>query len=476
MRAIIYHALALIVTATLLVFSGNAAAAPRKAVPSPVALSQPLAYGKDFVEVRQDNTLGRRYRHRDDWAAEVQDYLHEATAKELARGTPSRVWKLGCVFLKNARITFPAIKGANGQPLEAVYSTPSVLEDKMRQKATREYADFVFAFSGGEVRVEWVFETLTNIQWVQEGPRPNWGCQPKAAATELEHALARHKGSNICMWVFCAGKPKTLNAANPQQQVKGISGGISYTQWRLLDGYSLVTSVAEVGFLVHEVNHRYLDNLDSIEGLRLTQFHGLGRLGYENQDLGYPTLLNTYRSIYLYLIPRDMWRRFSVTETHRLPHESFHGKAYRWEDVQSDCWFKLPELKDAELAQLTGLPSFRMDAQRKDEYRLYTVSKADETKVLSPYTTKPGDHDTVLNNLLALHTESCAVLKTATGHWLFVRPDLTDLYVDMGKISGSAGGPLPVYGYVLEGVCPLLLLRAPPELAVPPNEFGYFRK
>ena len=47
---------------------------------------------------------------------------------------------------------------------------------------------------------------------------------------------------------------------------------------KLLEGYSLVTSVPDVGFLVHEVNHRYMDNLDSIEGLRLTQFHGLGRL------------------------------------------------------------------------------------------------------------------------------------------------------------------------------------------------------
>ena len=46
--------------------------------------------------------------------------------------------------------------------------------------------------------------------------------------------------------------------------------------------------------MVHEFNHRYLDNLDSLEGLRLTMFHGLANLGYTDVDVGYPHLLNTY--------------------------------------------------------------------------------------------------------------------------------------------------------------------------------------
>ena len=41
---------------------------------------------------------------------------------------------------------------------------------------------------------------------------------------------------------------------------------------------------------------------------------------------------------------------------------------------------------------------------------------------------------------------------------------------------GRPGAPLPVYGYVLEGVRPLLVLRAPPELPVPANERGYFQR
>jgi len=437
---------------------------------------QSLPYGKDFVEVRKDNTLGRRYRHWGSWKAEFRDYLAEAKANSAARSKAPRVLKLGCVFLKNIRITFPNITGSDGKVLEAAYNTPAEFEKRMRLQTTAEYADFMCAFSGGEVAVEWTFETLDGIHWVQNGDKPNWGCQPKAAAEQIVRALAKYKGTDICMWVFCAGRPETLNAANAKQRVRGVGGGVSYTQWKLIDGYSLVTSVPDVGFLVHEFNHRYLDNLETIEGLRLTQFHGLARLGYKPNDLGYPALLNTYRSVYLYIVRRDMWRRFTVTGQNRMTREPFSGRAYDWAKVKDDCWFKLPELHDAELARLTGLAGFRMEAKRNTSYRLYTVGDEDRAKVLSPYVTAGGEEDAALNNLLSLHTESCAVLKTADGQWLFVRPDLADLYVNMRRFADKQAEPLPVFGYVLEGINPLLVLRAPPEMPLPADERGYFRR
>ena len=171
-----------------------------------------------------------------------------------------------------------------------------------------------------------------------------------------------------------------------------------------------------------------------------------------------------------------MWRRFTVTGANRTSREAFSGRGNRWDDVQSDCWFKLPELRDTELAKLTGLASFKMDAKKDADYRLYTVAEADRGKVLSPYVAAGNESDTALNNLLSLHTESCAVVRTAAGHWLFVRPDLADLYVDMHKVSGRGGEPLPAYGYVLECIRPIIVLRAPPEMPVPRSELGYFRE
>ncbi len=460
---------------TMLLAALLLAEAGGKPVDNPVKLQEPLRFGRDLVEVTSAGTLRRCYRVWGDWAAEQQAYLAEARENAKARGTPARRVKMGCIFLKDAQITFTNIPGADGKPLTGSYSTPPEFSDAMKQRGMREYCDFMFAFSRGELEVEWVTATLTNLHWVSDAPKnPAWSCQPKAVGDDFLKALAKFKDDGVCMWMLCAGRPTTLNGG-AKQKIGAPPFGISYTQWPIFGGYSLVISAPDVGLMVHEFNHRYLDNLRTLENIQLTQFHGLANLGYEDKDLGYPHLMNTYRSIYLYIVRRDMWRRFTVTTPNHSALEPFSGKAYAWAEVQGDCWFKLPQLGDAELAKLTGLATFKMDAQPKKTYRLYTVGEAERAKILSPYTAQAGEQDTALNNLLALHTESAAVLKTATGHWLFVRPDLADVYVDMFKLAGRAGGPLPVYGYVLEGVRPLLVLRAPPELPVPANELGYVR-
>jgi len=438
-------------------------------------LLEPLRYGRDLVEVTADHTLRRRYRVWGDWPAEVRAYLDEAREIAKARGTPGRRVKMGCLFLKDARMTFNCIEGADGKPLTGTFTTPPDFVEAMKTRGKREYADFMFAFSRGELEVEWVTETLEGLHWVSEADKdPAWSCQPKAVGEAFLNALDRYKGAGVCMWMLCAGRPTTLNGA-AGQTIGAPPYGISYTQWQIHGGYSLVLSAPDLGLMVHEFNHRYLDNLRTLEGIQLTTFHGLANMGYGDLDLGYPHLLNTYRSVYLYLIRRDMWRRFTITSPNHAPREPFTGKAYAWDAVQADCWFKLPQLGDAELAKLTGIASFRMYAPKQAAFRLYTVAEADVAKVLSPYTTAKDEQDKALNNLIALHTESAAVLRTAAGHWLFVRPDLADLYADMLRISGKPGLPLPVYGYVLDGVCPLIILRAPDGMPVPADELGYFR-
>jgi hypothetical protein len=39
----------------------------------------------------------------------------------------------------------------------------------------------------------------------------------------------------------------------------------------------------------------------------------------------------------------------------------------------------------------------------------------------------------------------------------------------------GTGGPLDVAGWINEGICPLVVLRAPAGLKVPATEIGYFR-
>jgi hypothetical protein len=427
------------------------------------------------VEVRADGTLGRRYRVRGDWPAEVQACLEESREQARARGTPGCRAKTGCLFFRDARVTFPRIAGTDGRPLEGRYSTPPAFVEAMKTRGMPGYSDFMFAFSRGELEVEWVTETLEGLHWTADAERnPGWGAQPRAVGEAFLRALEKHRDAGVCMWMLCAGKPETLNGT-PALRIAGPPYGISYTQWPIYGGYSLVIGAPDVGVMIHEFNHRYLDNLPDIEGIRLTAFHGLSLLGYRDDDLGYPHLMNTYRSVYLYLVRRDMWRRFSLAKRDPRPLEPFTGRDYGWEDVQADCWFRLPRLGDAELAKLTGLPSFRTDAPPRKAYRLFGVGADDTAKVSSPLAAEGGESDRALNSLLSLPTESAAVLRTATGHWLFVRPDLADVYADLPRVSGRGGPPLPACGYVLEGTGPLLVFRAPPGMPVPPNEIGYFR-
>ena len=190
------------------------------------------------------------------------------------------------------------------------------------------------------------------------------GCQARAIAEQPETALAKYKDAKVDMWVWCAGAPKVQNGA-PKQMMPGPPYGISYTQWQLFDGYSIAWCAPNLPLMVHEVNHRYLENLEAIEGVHLTQFHGLTAMGSAANDI-------------------------------------------------------------------------------------------------TP------------NNLLSLASESWAVMHTAGANWLIVRPEVADVYVATLSQRGK-GAELEVAGWLNEGICPLLVLRAPPDLPVPAKEIGYFR-
>jgi hypothetical protein len=445
------------------------AAAP---VDYPVKLVEPLQFHDEFVEVTDAGTLRRRYRVWGDYTAEVRAWMTVAQRTAASIKTPPRRFRLGCLFLKNAEIVSPEVMGMDSKPLQAVFSTPPDFVKAMERTAV-EYSVFAYAFTRGAVECEWLFETLEGLRWTAPGKAPAWGCQPRAIGEQVERALAKYKDARVDMWVWCAGSPRTLNGG-PKQKVGGPPYGISYTQWQLFGGYSIVISAPHLPLVVHEVNHRYLDNLKDIEGVQLTQFHGLSLLGYAAGDLGYPDLLSTYRSVYLHLIRPAMWRRFSLTGPPTAKPEPFSGKRYRWADVADDCWFRLPLLQEAELAKLTGLPGLKCVGGRNQRWRQWAVPNASRALIRSPYRTDAGDQDTALNNGLSLGTESCAVLHTATGHWLIVRPEVADVFVEMLSLHGR-GAPLEAIGWLNEGVCPLLVLLAPVEVGVPEKEVGYFR-
>jgi hypothetical protein len=169
-----------------------------------------------------------------------------------------------------------------------------------------------------------------------------------------------------------------------------------------------------------------------------------------------------------------MWRRFSLEGPPRAKPEPFAGKAYAWAEASDDCWFRLPLLAEPELARLTGLAGLKIVAPAQARWRHFVVPEGARAGLLSPYVAAAGDGDAAPNNLLSLASESCAALRTATGHWLIVRPEVADVFAEAAGRRGG-GAPLAAYGWLNDGVNPLVVLRAPAELAVPAREIGYFR-
>lgn len=471
----------------------------------PADYRPPIAYGKDFVAVTAQRTLGVRYRAWDDvWGRNLASYLADARARTAARGTKTKKVTFAAVFVKNAEIICPNHMGGDGKPMRGTWS---ISEEEMTQMRTQAkmMSDFFYAASSGEVTVDWVFPVVDGLK-IEAPNKPSFLIWPRGLADQLLPKLKRFKDSGVIMWIFLNGRAKTLNPivdqSGKKKATKGIGRGplgISWTAWPLYGGYCQSVTWPSAGLWVHEFNHRYLDGLKTHEGIPLTANHGLGKLGLAPGH----RLDETYFNTYLHIIRPAMWRRFSITTPNKTPREPFSGKAYAWADVRDDCWFKLPELHKAELAKLTGVDSIETDTRQGWNKRLFRVGvPADRAKVLSRYidpppppprtkdkarkrrarasTDKAKDTEVKplpvqLDNLIDTSTESCAVLRTATAQWLFVKANVVDLYVDMLKISGRAGKPLPVYGWVNEGVLPLLVIKAPPDMPMPVCEEGYFR-
>lgn len=454
----------------------------------------PITYGKDLVGVTPEGTLSCRYRGdwNDIWGKYLASYLAEAKEKAAAKGTKTKKVLFGVPILKNCEVVAGnGTLGGDGKPLRGIYSHSEKEQESLRKHA-KLLSDFFYAASDGEVTVEVVFPVLDGLK-VNTGPnKTTFVIWPRGLKDQLEPMLKEYENAGVIMWIFLTGNPEVQNPAPAPAKGKKPAGfgkgpfGLSWTGWPLHGGYCMSTTGASAGLWVHEFNHRFLDGLKNHLGVQLSRSHSLGQLGFapgHNLDEG-------YFAGYRYLIRPAMWRRFTITTPDIRPMQPFSGKAYAWQDVQDDCWFKTPELHNAELAKLTGIGSFETVVFGGSQ-RLFKVAEADRSKVLSTYIdppkpwkgkrgeTPPSDAPppppVQLDNYIHCGKESCAVMKTATGTWLFVSANMADLYADMGKISGKGGKPLEVYGYVNEGILPLVVFKGPADMPLPSCEEAYFR-
>jgi len=479
------------------VVAASAGAGARKGVTQgyPADYRPPLRYGKDLVGVTPDGTLSVRYRGgwNDFWGTGLASYLAEAKANAAARGARTKKVVFAAPILKNCEVVAGnGTLGSDGKPLRGVYTMPEAEQEKLRTEAAK-LADFFYAASDGEVSVEVIFPVIDGLK-VNTGPRnATFLIWARGLQDQLLPMLKPYEKAGVIMWIFVSGDPEVSNAKVDAKGRKQRFGrgpyGISFTAWPLYGGYTMSTKGAAAGLFVHEFNHRFLDGLKNLEGVALTRPHALGHLGFTPGHHLDERYFNTFRHI----IRPAMWKRFSITTPNQTPREPFSGKAYAWAEVRDDCWFKLPELHNAELARLTGIGSFEIDTRYGGDARLFRVGEADRPKLLSTYIEPPvpvrvrkgkapppgpapAPIPVQLDNYIKTGKESCAVMKTATGLWLFVSANMADLYADMPTIAGRGDSPLAAYGYVNEGILPLVVIKAPADMALPPCEEGFFRE
>ncbi len=431
----------------------------------------PLAYNGEFVEVTKQNTLGNRY-HSKDFQKDLAFYLELARKNSKGR-KPGRIRILE-VLIRQIDIADPQGK------IVATCKIPDnfVTEVKEYEKT---FGDFIFAASGGAMKIEWLpAQIIDKVKYDNHGALGgNWWFRPKWAEGELEFLKDYKKGDIDFMFFYLHVATRT---DNPQALIWPSFGGMAWGNEEIKGARLITLNDHELARSTHEWKHHIFDTtIQETEGITVTRSHGLFDAGYTGSSLGWGggrvgTLnlgpcMAYYRDCYRYYYTSDMWRRWRLKGAHNKPHEPFAGKAYKWADVKSDFWFSLPRLHAQQLQTLTGLKTVRVaDRNAALTFEVGAVDNLASLRLMADVKT-----DSRLNNAVNFHNESAAFLKTPAGKWLFVKPQLADVYVDALRIRGAAQQPLPVYGYVLEGYKALLAIRLPDSLPPPSSEIGLFR-
>jgi len=431
-------------------------------------LREPLAYNGELVEVTQQNTLRQRY-HSYDFAKDLAFYLERA--KKSGDGRKPGKMRILQVLIREIDLI-----DSKGQ-VAAVCKIPDsfVTEAKEYEKA---FSDFVYASSDGAMVVEFLpAKIIDKVKYNNGDLGAQWWFNPKGAEGELEFLKDFKAGDADFMFFFLTIAKRVDNS----QDLYPGYGGMAYGSEEIKGARFVALNDHEIARGVHEWQHHIFDTtIQETENMTVTRSHGLIDAGYAWNALNWGPLYGTlnvgpclayYRDCNLYYQTRDMWERWRLRPAHNMPHEMFAGKAYKWADVKGDYWFKLPQLWTAELQKLTGLKMVQVTAA--DGTMVFDVG--DGADLSSPRLIGDVKNDAVLNNAINLFHETAAFLKTPTGKWLFVKPQVADLYVDLLRVQGKPAQPLPVYGYVLEGYKALLAIKLPDDTPVPADELSLFR-
>ena len=482
-------------TPPLILISAPGAVLPRSESGYVRAPRLPMAFGKEWIEVTEWNTLMRRY-----WDMDFERdlELQEAHTRSLPKDFKVNTLKFLLIFPREIRVTSDVWKDEDGTPLTGIAS----LSDERIERALeimRRFKRVVEAYTEGTTTV--IFEHVILKEplrfhtkgktWKYAPCKGESGQFPPPVRDDLAAQLREQGKDKGFDYVFF----HHWSAIIDQKRKMGAGPHLAWTGWWTAGARPCtIVGNASLGVVIHEWEHHVFDRyMGAEEGFILAHLHAARQLGYPGNKFrnGY---LAYYTDRLRFFRPRDMWLKTDPHVIQDWPREAFTGKEYNWKKIRAASWTQMPELTTSDLRTLTGLKSLEVISPLRQPFIWFKVDK--DEAMDSPRATqiKPMDH--TLNNLIDLINESAAVVKGPNGHFLFVRPDLVDVYVEMLKISGRGQEDLPVMGFYLgrpmgkvltkegrhspppaqdnDGRKPLVILKVPSGIPLPSTERAYF--
>lgn len=444
-----------------------------------------VQYKDDLIEVKDDGNFRRHYLKWFDKEADFQAYYDLEKATE-----PSVQHKLrvGYVFPKKAVIRSLDTRAEDWYPLEATVDyDESKLED-FKSRTNPALDKYLVSASRAFLKTSFREVVVPDLLWEISGTEWSGSLGQFPTPEVLTYQLKKlgwtdEHINEINVWVLVQPdiQPKNKTADGTVITLQYPGTAQQFANVRFANGLLIrLPENSGSNVMIHELTHLFTANFKKTYGYQYCPFHGGGKMGYADvPGSQYPWIgannpgnLYDFNMLRYYVTPR-MWQKYGEPAP-ATPSIDASPSGYKYSEVYRDWSTLLPRLTVKDMETLLGVG---LKVSQDDTYTLFRVIWSDRPSVESPhyltYTTS-----SIPSNCIDRNVNNVAVIKIPSGHWLFVKAELMELFCDMPRQADydirAGQNWLPLYGfYSVDGVG-MVLIKAPASLPVVESEMQYF--
>lgn len=447
-----------------------------------------VVYKGELIEVTNDNLFRRHYKKWFDEKDDVQAYYDD---QEFSN--PRKIM-IGVITVTDCIVRSTDTRGTDLHPLEMHIDMNDDYENASRDN-DNYIKKFFRAATRGRIKLNFNYVKVPHLLFETSGE--NWsGRITSFPANEiLENYLKTQEDwqdlmYDIDIWVFNldSNGVSYYNQNEDDSKFFKLRSNVTFNNVKFLNGRVMkIVQKLKNNVFTHESGHLFTHAFFESDGYNIFPFHGSGVMGYtddDNNPHGYEWIGDTanselfYFNMLKYYITPDMWERFNRGPNPITPPAI--GGEYKYDDIKNDFQSLLPALTEDDIKTVTG---FRAMVLVEDSITMIRVRRPERDDVTTTHYTRPTT-DPTLSNCIDRKYNNVAVVGFSTGHWIFVKPSMLELFADMPNLSdydiGESKSYLSIYGVLRYKIksnnvndgC-LVLLKAPASLN-PANELGYF--